>query len=98
MPAANPHDRVLAAIIGAHASWANTPNRSARTAPARAALDQRFLDQADGDPVRAGHLRKAYFARLALKSAQSRRKAAEMVASAEEAEALLEQSGGPDAA
>jgi hypothetical protein len=59
--------------IGAHVSWANTTDRTARTAPARAALDQKFLDQADGDPVRAAHLRKAYFQRLALKSAQARR-------------------------
>lgn len=62
--------------IGAHASWANTLDRSARTAPARAALEQKFLDEADGDPVRAAHLRKAYFAKLALKSAQARRKRA----------------------
>ena len=68
--------------IGAHMSWAGTKDRTARTAPARAALDQKFLDQADGDPVRAAHLRKAYFQRLALKSAQARRKRA----------------GGPDAA
>jgi hypothetical protein len=60
--------------IGAHVSWANTTDRAARTAPARAALEQKFLEQADGDPVRAAHLRKAYFARLALKSAQARRK------------------------
>ncbi|QWC85537.1 hypothetical protein KLP28_01775 [Nocardioidaceae bacterium] len=59
--------------IGAHASWAATPDRAARTAPARAALDQKFLDEAGGDPVRAAHLRKAYYARLALKSAQARR-------------------------
>lgn len=59
--------------IGAHLSWANTTNRTARTAPARAALEQKFLDQADGDPVRAAHLRKAYYQRLALKSAASRR-------------------------
>lgn len=68
--------------IGAHMSWANTPDRTARTAPARAALDQKFLDQADGDPVRAAHLRKAYFQRLAMKSAAVRRSRA----------------GGPDAA
>jgi hypothetical protein len=37
-------------------------------------MDQKFLDQADGDPVRAEHFRKAYYARLALKSAQARRK------------------------
>jgi hypothetical protein len=59
--------------LGAHVSWANTADRSARTAPARAALEQKFLDQAGGDPVRAAHLRKAHFTRLALKSAQARR-------------------------
>lgn len=59
--------------IGAHTSWANTPDRAARTAPARAALDQKFLDAADGDPVRAAHLKKAHFQRLAMKSAATRR-------------------------
>ncbi|WP_395695283.1 hypothetical protein [Nocardioides sp.] len=60
--------------IGAHVSWANTADRTARTAPGRAALDRKFLDEAGGDPVRAAHLRKAYFQRLALKSAQARRR------------------------
>lgn len=59
--------------IGAHTRWANCKDRTAATAPARAALEQKFLDEADGDPVRAAHLRKAYFQRLALKSAQARR-------------------------
>ncbi len=82
-------ERKLAASIAAHESWANTKNRTARTANGRAALDQKFLDQADGDPVRAAHLRKAHFARLALKSAQSRRKAAALTTEAEAAEAEL---------
>ncbi len=73
----SPAEKSLLGRANAHASWANTENRSARTAPARAALDQKFLDAANGDPVRAAHLRKAHFARLALKSAQSRRKARE---------------------
>ena len=60
--------------IGAHTKWANTTDRTAATAPARAALEQKFLDQADGDPVRAEHLRRAHYARLALKSAQARRR------------------------
>ncbi len=68
-------DRSAYSRIGAHTSWANTKDRSARTAPARAALDQKFLDQANGDTVRAAHLRKAYFLRLALKSAKARRRA-----------------------
>jgi hypothetical protein len=62
--------------IGAETSWANTKDRTARTASARAALDRKFLDAADGDPVRAAHLRKAHFARMALLSAQARRRKA----------------------
>lgn len=81
-------ERVQASRLGAHLSWANTVDRSARTAPARAALDQKFLDAADGDPVRAEHLRKAHFARLALKSAQARRKAREAADLAGEAAEL----------
>lgn len=59
--------------LGAHVSWANTIDRSARTAPARAALEQKFLDAADGDPVRAAHMKKAHYQRLAMKSAEVRR-------------------------
>lgn len=65
-------ERRLRSQIAAHVSWANTPDRTARTSKARAALDQKFLDEAEGDPVRAAHLRKAYYARLALKSARAR--------------------------
>ena len=80
--------------IGAHISWANTTDRTARTAPARAALDRKFLEQAEGDPVRAAHLRKAYFARLALKSAAARRKARDNDAAADAADAELDSLGG----
>lgn len=79
-------ERSLIASIAVHESWARTKDRTARTAPARAALDAKFLDQAGGDPVRAAHLRKAYFTRLALKSAQARRKAKEHAATAQAAE------------
>lgn len=68
-------DRRIQASIAAHQSWAHTTNRTARTAPARAALDAKFLAEAGGDPQRAESLRKAYFKRLALKSAQARRRA-----------------------
>jgi hypothetical protein len=64
--------RSLQGSLAAHVSWFNTTDRSARTAPARAALEAKFLEQADGDPIRAEHLRKAYFARLALASAKAR--------------------------
>lgn len=82
-------ERKLAASIAAHESWAATPNRSKRTAPARAALDAKFLAEADGDPVRADHLRRAHFKRLALKSAQARRRAKGLLAEADQAEAAL---------
>lgn len=82
-------ERQMAASVAAHESWARTLDRTARTAPARAALDRKFLDAADGDPVRASHLRKAHFARLALKSAQARRKAVEFKDAADKADAEL---------
>jgi hypothetical protein len=77
-------DRSLIARLAAHESWANTADPSARTAPARRAMLDRFERQVDPDGVlsptergrRAGHARKAYFARLALRSAQARRKTA----------------------
>ena len=76
-------DRSLSAKIAAHTSWAFTGDRAARTAPARAAMLAKFERLADPDgqllPAerarRAEHLRKAHFQRLALKSAQSRRRA-----------------------
>lgn len=77
MPDLTSSERKLRASIAAHESWAHTPDRAARTAPARRALDEKFLTEAEGDPVRAEHLRKAYFTRLALKSAKARRRAAE---------------------
>jgi len=90
-------ERSLSARAAAHESWAATPNRSARTAPARAARDAKFLDEAGGDPVRAAHLRKAHFARLTLKSVQSRRKSRELSEQAEQAEAELSALGGASA-
>jgi hypothetical protein len=62
----------LAGRLGAETSWGNTKDRTARTAPARAAFLAKFLAAAEGDIVRAEHLRKAHYARMALKSAQAR--------------------------
>ena len=84
----------LMASIAAHESWARTEDRAARTAPARRALEEKFLAAAGGDPTRAEHLRKAHFQRLALKSAQARRRAREATAAAEAAEAELRAGGG----
>ena len=75
----NPH-RSLVGRIGAHSLHARHDPRTTTAAARRAFLD-RFEREADPDGVlpheerarRARHLRKAYFARLALRSAQARR-------------------------
>ena len=88
----SPADRRLAGQIAAHSKWAATTDRTAATAAARAALEQKFLDEADGDPLRAASVRKVYFARLALKSVQARRKSRETAEQAKvdaELDALL---------
>lgn len=77
-------ERALRARLAAHESWAKTHDRAARTANARAAALDRFERQVDPDgtlppaerAIRAEHARKAYFTRLALRSAQARRKKA----------------------
>ena len=81
---ATPQERTLRAQLAAHQSWANTPDPSARTRPARNAFDARFDREVDPDGLldpaersrRADHARRAYFTRLALKSAQARRQRA----------------------
>jgi hypothetical protein len=100
---ATPSERVLRQRIAAHSSWAKTRDRTARTAPARAALEAKFLAEAEGDPARAEHLRKAHFARLALKSARSRRLSKQHAHEAAKADAELialtaDQSEGGDVA
>lgn len=74
MPESTPELRTLQARIAAHESWGRTPDRTARTANARRAFEDKFLEDAGGDPKRAQSLRRAYYARLALKSAQARRR------------------------
>ena len=81
MPPLTSADRSLIGQIAVRESWARTPDRAARTANARRALLDRFEREVDPDgeltpaerAIRAAHARKAYFARLALKSAQARR-------------------------
>lgn len=75
-----PAERSLRAKLAAHAAHAQGKTN---TAPARAAFLDRFDHEVDPEGVlppaerarRAEHARKAYFTRLALKSAQARRKA-----------------------
>ena len=79
----NPGERALRGRVGAHILHATHDSR-AITAKARAAFLARFEKQVDPSGVlppderrrRADHLRKAHFARLALKSAQARRRRA----------------------
>ncbi len=105
-PAVTPSDRTLWARVGAHESWARTPDRTARTAPARAALMLTFERQVDPEGIlapaerakRAENARKAHFQRLALKSVQSRRKSRELSEQAEAAETELAELTGGDAA
>lgn len=79
---------------------------AAATAKARQTLLARFEHEVDPDGIldpaerarRAAYKRTAHFQRLALKSAQARRKSAALTADAETAEAELAALGGDDAA
>lgn len=76
----NSEEAALRGRIGAHVLHSRHDPRET-TAPARAAFLARFEREVDPEGVlpepervrRAQHARKAYFARLALKSAQKRR-------------------------
>lgn len=78
-----PSWRKLRAQRAAHIMHARNSDPVAHTAPAREAFLNRFEREADPDGTldpderarRAAHLRKAYFAGLALASAKARRKA-----------------------
>lgn len=78
----------VAGRIGAHESWANTVDRSARTAQARRSgpsslqwhldrLPAQFADASEkARTIAAESARSAYYSRLALKSAQARKRGA----------------------
>jgi hypothetical protein len=75
--------RRLRARLAAHSRWARHDPKVG-TVAARAAFEKRFLDEVDRDRVltederlrRAQSARKAYYTRLTLQSAQSRRRRA----------------------
>jgi hypothetical protein len=77
----NPKDREHTARIASYESWAQTPDRTARTAAGRQAFLDRFEKLVDPDGTmnpdertqRADAARKAHFARMAYRSAKSRR-------------------------
>jgi hypothetical protein len=75
-------DNSLLSTAANHDRWAAVEDRTAATAPARQAFRDRFLTEArerfgdlpaDELAYRAEHLRKAFYARLAVKSARARR-------------------------
>lgn len=76
----SPAQRSLTGRIGAAVSWANETDRSRRTDAARRAADARFEKQADPDGVmapkarraKAEQLRREFYARIQLRSAQAR--------------------------
>jgi hypothetical protein len=80
-----PQQRQRRARIAAHASWANTADRTARTAAGTKAFLDRFERQVDPEgvlpdevrAVMAGHARTAYMLQLAEKSAAARRRRAQ---------------------
>ena len=93
-----PAERIMRARLASHRSWANTSDPAARTAPARAAMLDRFMREVDPDGTllpaererRAEHARKAYYTGLALKSASARRRASKALDDLAEAEAALD--------
>lgn len=85
----NEEERRLRAQLGAEISWANTVDRTARTAPGSRAAEARFEKEArerhpDASEEQiaqvAEHLRKAHFRRMGLASATKRRRAREQQA------------------
>ena len=85
----NAEERRLRAQLGAEISWANTADRTARTAPGSRAAEARFEKQArelhpeaseEQIAQVAEHLRKAHFRRMGLASATKRRMANEQQA------------------
>lgn len=77
-----PAERALRARIAANTKWATTADRSAATAKARRAFADRWERHVDPDGVMspedraraAQNAKRAHFQRMALKSAQSRRR------------------------
>ena len=76
----SPAERSLRSRLAAHRLHSRYDSKEL-TKPARAAFEQRFLNEVDPDRVlpeaerlrRADHAKKAYFLDLARKSAQSRK-------------------------
>lgn len=80
-----PDELARAGRLGAYISWANTPDRTKRTAPARRGLEAKFdqmVIENHGELPPADHAkcaemyRKAYYAELTQKSVRARKQRA----------------------
>ncbi len=60
-------EQQLLGRIGGYKSWANTTDRTARTAPGREAFLARFADAPDPEAAK-----RQYFSELSLKAARAR--------------------------
>jgi hypothetical protein len=95
LPGSTPAVRKATAAIAANTRWAKETNRTAATAPARAALERRFEDEVDPerilDPVerakRVRNARAAFHARVRLAALKAQRAVAEAERLAAEEEA-----------
>lgn len=83
-PSGHPDNSLISSLAN-DVRWAAVDDRTAATQPARDRFRDKFLDEArdrfgdlpaDELARRAEHLRKAHYKRLALRSAQARRKKA----------------------
>jgi hypothetical protein len=100
-PSGHPDNKLISSM-GSHEYWATVEDRTAATQAARDAFNDQFEREArerfgdlppDELAQRAEHLRKAHFKRLALKSAQARRKRS-LRKRIDEAQAELAEMGG----
>lgn len=80
MPARSHAERVMIAKLATHERWRNVADRTAETGKLRAGLEAKFLREVpehitDPEARRkaAESARKAFYAKLALRSAQARR-------------------------
>lgn len=77
----DPTRRRQIASLAAHTSWARTPHREERLAPANRAREAKWLEEVDPDGVMdpitrakaAESARKAYYQRLAMQGVEARR-------------------------
>lgn len=82
----SPSERSQRARLAGLTSWANTADPTARTKNARSKFLERFEIEVDPEGIlpeaerkrRAEYARRAYFTRLAFKSAKARAKAGEV--------------------